>query len=57
MEKTIIISKNGAQVAETRLDLALDEQDGTLRAFADCMAMLGREWVIIDVGKDEDILD
>ena len=55
MDKTIIISKNGAQVAETRLDLALDEQDGTLRAFADCMAMLGRDWEIMNDLPEEDI--
>ena len=46
MEKTIIISKSGVQVAETRLDLALDETDGTLRAFDEAMKLLGREWEI-----------
>ena len=55
MEKTIIISKNGAQVAETRLDLALDEQDGTLQAFADCMRLLGREWIITTELPEEEI--
>ena len=55
MEKTIIISKNGAQVAETRLDLALDEQDGTLRAFADCMRLLRRDWIITTNLPQEDI--
>ena len=53
MEKTIIISKNGAQVAETRLDLALDESNGTLRAFADCMRLLGRDWEIVSQQEEE----
>jgi len=55
MEKTIIISKNGLQVAETRLDLALDESNGTLRAFADCMRLLGRDWEIMNDLPEEEI--